>query len=432
VAGQSNHEQSLDLVELAKRVMNRCDELALHTEEPGRVTRRFLTPPMRSVHRLITQWMRDLGMAVRVDATGNLVGRRAANVAAAAADPDTASSPRVLIVGSHLDTVPNAGKYDGILGVLLGLALIERLGGLRLPFAIDVIGFSEEEGVRFATPYLGSRGVAGNFDSTWLGLFDSSGISMREAFLAFGLNPSEIESAAYSPETVIGFLEPHIEQGPVLERAGLPVAVVNQIVGQSRLVVHFCGQAGHAGTSPMALRRDALVPAARLISAVQEIGRRNAGMRATVGQVVIHPNASNVIPADVHMSVDVRHGSDSIRLAAVDELIRTAASVAGADGVDFDVTRRNHTDSVAVSRRLTSILRGAVCDAAVQPLEMVSGAGHDAVVMASRFPIAMLFLRHPGGISHHPDERVDVEDVAVAIDVLEKFVSRLSVEETNV
>jgi allantoate deiminase len=182
----------------------------------------------------------------------------------------------------------------------------------------------------------------------------------------------------------------------------------------------------------MVPRRDALVPAARLIAAVQAIGRRNEGMRATVGQVVVHPNASNVIPADVYLSIDVRHGSDSIRLAAVDELIRTAVAVAGEDGVDFDVTRRNHTDSVAVSQRLTSILRGAVCDASVQPLEMVSGAGHDAVVMASRFPIAMLFLRHPGGVSHHPDERVDVEDVAVAIDVLEKFVSRLAVEETSV
>jgi len=375
--------------------------------------------------------MRELGMAVRVDAAGNLVGRRVANVAASA-DSRANSNPRVLIVGSHLDTVPNAGKYDGILGVLLGLALVERLGDLPLPFSIDVIGFSEEEGVRFATPYLGSRGVAGNFDTTWLGLFDSSGVSMRDAIIGFGLNPSEIELAAYSPETVIGFLEPHIEQGPVLERAGLPVAVVSQIVGQSRLVVHFHGEAGHAGTTPMVPRRDALVPAARLIAAVQEVGRRNDGMRATVGQVVVHPNASNVIPADVYLSIDVRHGSDSIRLAAVDELVCAGASLAAQDGVDFGVTRRNHTDSVAVSPQMTSILRGAVGDAGVQSLEMVSGAGHDAVVMASRFPIAMLFLRHPGGVSHHPDERVDVEDVAVAIDVLEKFVSRLAVEETSV
>jgi allantoate deiminase len=422
---------------IAQRVMDRCDELALHTEEPGRVTRRFLTPPMQSVHRLITHWMRKLGMSVRVDATGNLVGRRPACDANKVGDNGTTSSrtrpsQRVLIVGSHLDTVPNAGKYDGILGVMLGLAMVELLGESPLPFAIDVIGFSEEEGVRYATPYLGSRGAAGNFDSTWLGLFDSSGVSMREAMIAFGLNPGEIDVAAYSPDNVIGFVEPHIEQGPVLERAGLPVGIVSQIVGQSRLVVHFRGEAGHAGTTPMVPRRDALVPAARLISSVQEIARRTDGMRATVGQVVVHPNASNVIPAEVYLSLDIRHGNDSIRLSTVDELVRLAAEFASDDGVDFGVTRRNHTDSVAVSPRMTSILHAAVGDAGIQTLEMVSGAGHDAVVMASRFPMAMLFLRHPGGISHHPDERVDIEDVAVAIDVLEKFVSRLAIEETGV
>lgn len=430
VAGQSIREHSQAVIELAKRVMNRCDELALHTEEPGRVTRRFLTPPMMAVHRLFSQWMRERGMAVRVDATGNLVGRRPAS-ASNAIESAARESPRVLIIGSHLDTVPNAGKYDGILGVLLGLALVERIGERQLPFAIDVVGFSEEEGVRFATPYLGSRAVAGNFDTTWLGLFDSSGISMREAIVGFGLNPSEIELAAYAPENVIGFIEPHIEQGPILERSDMPVGIVNKIVGQSRLVVHFHGEAGHAGTTPMIPRRDALVPAARLIAAVQEVGRRHDGMRATVGQVVVHPNASNVIPADVYVSMDIRHGSDSIRLSAVDELVRIGASLASEDGVDFGVTRRNHTDSVAASPRLTSILREAVSDAGIQPQEMVSGAGHDAVVMASRFPVAMLFLRHPGGISHHPDERVDVEDVAVAIDVLEKFVSRLALEETH-
>jgi len=374
-------------------------------------------------------------MAVRVDATGNLVGRRlacAVDASGKAEKAGTDSESSVLIIGSHLDTVPNAGKYDGILGVMLGLAIVERLGERSLPFAIDVIGFSEEEGVRYATPYLGSRGAAGNFDSTWLGLFDPSGVSMREAMIGFGLNPTEIDLAAYSPENVIGFLEPHIEQGPVLERAGLPVGIVSQIVGQSRLVLHFRGEAGHAGTTPMSPRRDALVPAARLIAAVQETGRRNEGMRATVGQVVVHPNASNVIPAEVSLSIDLRHGNNSIRLQAVDELVRLAASFASDDGVDFGVTRRNHTESVSVSPRMTSSLCGAVRDAGIRPLEMVSGAGHDAVVMASRFPVSMLFLRHPGGISHHPDERVNVDDVAVAIDVLEKFISRLAIEETCV
>ena len=426
------------MIELAKRVMDRCDELALHTEEPGRITRRFLTPPMRSVHRLIGQWMRELGMTIRVDAAGNLIGRRHAGPRLQADRRrdfrDSSAGPlrekkRVLLFGSHLDTVPNAGKYDGILGVMLGLAVVERLGQTPLPFDIDVIGFSEEEGVRYATPYLGSRAVAGTFDTTWFGLYDDSAITMRQAIAAFGLDPDAIGLAAYEPASVIGFIEPHIEQGPVLERAGVAVGVVTRIVGQSRLVVHFRGEAGHAGTTPMIPRKDALVPAARLVAAVQEIGHRNDGLRATVGRLVVLPNASNVIPADVDVSLDIRHASDTVRLAVVDELIRVGTSLAADGNVQFSVTQRNHTESVEVSPRLTGILKNAVAGLGFDPLEMVSGAGHDAVVMAARFPVSMLFLRHPGGISHHPDERVDVDDVGVAIAVLESFIHKLSSEE---
>jgi len=428
------------VIELAKRVMDRCDELASHTEEPGRITRRFLTPPMGSVHRLIGQWMRQLGMSIRVDAAGNLIGRRPADPRLSAQGGSAADGfsvgpkrekNRVLLLGSHLDTVPNAGKYDGILGVMLGLALVERLGQTPLAFDIDVIGFSEEEGVRYATPYLGSRGIAGTFDTTWFGLYDDSAITMRQAIATFGLDPDAIGLAAYEPASVIGFIEPHIEQGPVLERAGVAVGVVTQIVGQSRLVVHFRGEAGHAGTTPMIPRKDALVPAARLVAAVQEIGQRVDGLRATVGRLVVHPNASNVIPADVDVSLDIRHASDSVRLAVVDELIRAGTTFASGDNVQFSVTQRNHTESVEVSPRLAKILKDAVADSGFDPMEMVSGAGHDAVVMAARFPIAMLFLRHPGGISHHPDERVDVEDVGVGIAVLESFIHKLSSEESK-
>jgi allantoate deiminase len=395
---------------------------------------------MASVHRLIGQWMRELGMSIRVDAAGNLIGRRHAGTslqAASRGDSSDASvgpgqeKKRVLLLGSHLDTVPNAGKYDGILGVMIGLAVVESLGQTPLAFDIDVIGLSEEEGVRYATPYLGSRAIAGTFDTTWFGLYDDSAITMRQAIATFGLDPDAIGLAAYDPVSVIGFIEPHIEQGPVLERAGVAVGVVTQIVGQSRLVVHFRGEAGHAGTTPMIPRKDALVPAARLVAAVQEIGQRVDGLRATVGRLVVHPNASNVIPADVDVSLDIRHASDSVRLAVVDELIRIGTTFAASENVQFSVTQRNHTESVEVSQRLAMILKKAVADRGFDPMEMVSGAGHDAVVMAARFPIAMLFLRHPGGISHHPDERVDVEDVGAGIAVLESFVHKLSSEESE-
>jgi allantoate deiminase len=388
---------------------------------------------MASVHRLIGQWMRELGMSIRVDAAGNLIGRRHAGTslqAASRGDSSDASvgpgqeKKRVLLLGSHLDTVPNAGKYDGILGVMIGLAVVESLGQTPLAFDIDVIGLSEEEGVRYATPYLGSRAIAGTFDTTWFGLYDDSAITMRQAIATFGLDPDAIGLAAYDPVS-------HIEQGPVLERAGVAVGVVTQIVGQSRLVVHFRGEAGHAGTTPMIPRKDALVPAARLVAAVQEIGQRVDGLRATVGRLVVHPNASNVIPADVDVSLDIRHASDSVRLAVVDELIRIGTTFAASENVQFSVTQRNHTESVEVSQRLAMILKKAVADRGFDPMEMVSGAGHDAVVMAARFPIAMLFLRHPGGISHHPDERVDVEDVGAGIAVLESFVHKLSSEESE-
>ncbi len=419
-------------------IMQRCDQLALMTEEPPRLTRRFLSPPMRDVHDALRGWMVDAGMTVRVDAAGNLIGRLAPGVtqnsdeitlrSCDGAIGQASLREPVLLIGSHLDTVPGGGKYDGVLGVLLGLALVEQLAGRHLPMAIDVIGFSEEEGVRFSMPYLGSRALAGSFDSTWLANHDSEGITMRESIERFGLCPDEIASAAYDPLDVIGFIEPHLEQGPVLERRGLPVGIVSAIVGQSRLIVRFEGEAGHAGTVPMVPRRDALVAAAGLVKKVQEVGRRVDGLRATVGRMRVHPNASNVIPGEVDLSIDVRHESDVLRIAAVEELIQAGAALAAAEDVRFGVVQRTHTDCVSVSPPLVQRLTQAVVASGVQPLHLVSGAGHDAVVMANRFPVAMLFVRHPGGVSHHPDERVDQADVAIALAVLLNLVDSLAAE----
>ena len=263
-----------DFAQLANEVLRRCRQLATYSEDPTCLTRTFLSPPMAEVHRALGEWMQTLGMSARVDAMGNFVGRR-----------EGASSKRTLLLGSHLDTVPNAGAFDGVLGVLVALAAVKTLEETPLPFAVDVIGFSEEEGVRFAKPYLGSRAIAGSFDLALLTRQDARQISLQQALLDFGLDPAQIAAAAYHAEEVVGFLEAHLEQGPILESLGVPVGLVEGIVGQSRLRVRFVGAAGHAGTTPMALRRDALAGASEFVLVAEALARRGArvGLAAALG-----------------------------------------------------------------------------------------------------------------------------------------------------
>ncbi|HWY75712.1 MAG TPA: hydantoinase/carbamoylase family amidase, partial [Verrucomicrobiae bacterium] len=243
-----------DFRNLAGEIIERCRKLATFSEDAGGTRRTFLSPPMRDCHREVSFWMQTPGMTVSVDAVGNFRGFYAGNSSAA---------PRILI-GSHLDTVPNAGAFDGILGVVLAAALVESLRGIKLPFGIEVIGFSEEEGVRFGVPFIGSRALAGRVDEELLGRKDANGISVRTAIQDFGLNPNEISKAALRDDA-LGYVEFHIEQGPVLESLGRPLGVVEAIVGQNRLEFTFSGQANHAGTTPMNLRRDALAAAAEWI-----------------------------------------------------------------------------------------------------------------------------------------------------------------------
>lgn len=403
---------------LAERVMTRCEAVAAHTEEPGRITRRYLTPTARAVHDQLTRWMNEAGLHVRTDAAGNLIGRLG----------DPAPDTPALLIGSHLDTVPNGGKYDGALGVLAGLAVAESLGDQVLPFAVDVIGFSEEEGVRFATPYLGSAATAGTFDPDWLERKDEDGVTVRGAIEAFGLDPGQIGAAAYDPQHVVGYLEAHVEQGPVLEREDQPVGVVTAIAGQSRLILRFLGEAGHAGTTPMFPRKDALVGAAKLVGEVQDYGASIQGLRATVGYIQAGPNVRNVIPGRVDLSLDIRHAADDVREAAVVALLDTAERVAEAGGVQIEVLDHQKQPAVAMCGRLSRVLSEAMKDAGHEPFELLSGAGHDAVAMAASFPVAMLFVRNPGGISHHPDEHVERADVAVTIDVMARAIRRLAAE----
>lgn len=394
----------------AERTVGRCRALAAHSDHPDHLTRTFLSPAMLAAHRELGGWMAQAGLAVRTDAVGNLIGRRAA------ADPEAP----ILLIGSHLDTVRNAGRYDGILGVMAGLALAEELAE-PLPFHLDVVAFSEEEGVRFGATYFGSSAVCGCFDPAWLALRDREGVSMAEAIRAFGLDPDAIPGAAYDPTRLLGYLELHIEQGTRLETAATPVGVIEAIAGQSKLRLRFEGRANHAGTTPMAQRRDALAGAAELVLAVERLAREGDGLVATVGRLEVAPGASNVIPGRVELSLDVRHRDDAQRHDAVAALLDRGERIAGERGLrlahDTLLDEPTHWMDPAFSARL--VAHGGL------PL-MVSGAGHDAAVMSAHTRSAMLFVRSPGGVSHHPDERVEAADVAVALEALAGFVGWLA------
>jgi allantoate deiminase len=408
----------LTLRQRAQRAITECKRIAAMSEEPNRTTRRFLTPPVRDVHTHLRSRMESLGMTVRTDAAGNLRGLW---------HPPGASGTKRLILGSHIDTVPNAGAFDGVLGVTLALEWVQLAQELKLPLAIEIIAFSEEEGVRFAVPFLGSRAIAGRFDPALLALKDADGVTLEQAVRDFGLEPGRIGDAALDAD-VLAFVEMHIEQGPVLESEGLPVAAVTGIVGQSRLTLEFRGHANHSGTTPMHLRHDALAGAAEWISAVESEARNADGLIATVGKIEVEPNAANVIAGIARASLDVRHADDSSRKSAVESLLAKAQAIAGKRGLALEWTRQMDQPAVPMDERLTAYLIDAISASGLPERQINSGAGHDAMVMAARVPAAMLFLRSPGGISHHPDETVREEDVEAALKVGSKFLQRLAAE----
>ena len=388
----------------AEQVIARCQRLASFSETEGSTRRTFLSLPMHDCHRELAQWMEPLVTKVRIDAAGNLRGFY----------PAAQPNAPLLIIGSHLDTVPHAGAYDGILGVVLGITLLEELHGRRLPFAIEILGFSEEEGVRFATPFIGSRALVGRLDQQLLSLRDSNGISVREAIANFGLDPEEIPQARLEDET-LGFLEFHIEQGPVLESLNQPLAAVEAISGQSRLEFTFSGRSNHAGTTPMHLRRDAIAAAAEWIGAVERQAQAVPSLVATVGRIEAKPGAANVIAAETRVALDVRHRSDSIRTQAVDHLIQQAQAIASRRGLSVQENTLLSQRAVALDPFLTAEIEKAILKTGCKPHRMVSGAGHDAMILAEKVPSGMIFVRTPGGISHDPAESVIAEDVERAI-----------------
>lgn len=402
----------------AATAMERCDILGACSEEPDRLTRPFASEAMHRAHERVSEWMREAGMEVRRDQTGNLRGRYEAAV----------PGRPTLLLGSHLDSVRDAGRYDGPLGVVIAIAAVRRLhdGRTRLPFAIEVIGFADEEGLRFGSTYLGSRAVAGTFDAGELDRRDAEGVGLAEAIRAFGGDPARIDEDRWRDGALLGYCEVHIEQGPVLEARGLPVGVVSAIAGQERYALAFTGEAGHAGTVPMGRRRDALTAAAEFVLAVEADARGHEGLVATVGQLAAHPGAANVVPGRVNLTLDVRHADDTVRVEASRRILGRARDIAQTRQIAVDTEPTEANPSVPCSSRLVSLLSQAVEDIGISAVSLPSGAGHDGVAMAALTDIGMLFVRCRGGVSHNPAESVTTADVAVAIDALGRFLELLA------
>lgn len=398
----------------AEKVVERCKKLATFSEDPNSTRRTFLSPAMRDAHREIAHWLAASGTEVSVDAAGNLRGFY----------PAASTAPR-LMIGSHLDTVPNAGAYDGILGVLMGVALLEALEGQRLPFAIEVVGFSEEEGVRFGVPFIGSRALVGRLDEDLLNRRDKSGMSVKEAIRDFGLDPAKIPLASLTNDTV-AYLEFHIEQGPLLESLALPLAAVDAIVAQIRMEFVFTGHANHAGTTPMNLRHDAVAGAAGWIAAAESAALETPGLVATVGQIEATPGAVNVIPGTVRVTLDVRHKSDETCTHAASSLTRVAEEIAARRGLTLQHRELLNQKAVNMDEFLVNQVAEAIRRIGCEPHRMASGAGHDAMILAEKVPTAMIFLRSIGGISHDPAESVMVEDVAKALECGRQLLDQLA------
>jgi allantoate deiminase len=396
---------------LGDEIVGRIEALGAISDTSGSLTRVFLTREHRAAAELLTGWMRLAGMRAHLDAIGNICGRY---------EGEQPGLP-CLMLGSHYDTVRDAGKWDGPLGLITAISCVADLNRrrARLPFAIEVVGFADEEGVRFASTLLGSRAVAGTFDESVLGTRDADGISMREAFSRFGLDPDHLGRAARTRGELLAYLELHIEQGPVLEGLNLPVGVVSAIAGATRLAASLTGMAGHAGTVPMALRRDALAGAAECIVEIEEFCRTDHdGLVGTVGYIHAMPGATNVIPGQVSFTIDIRAPTDAHRKRAVTDIVRRIENIAKRRklALQIDVTHENRTVPCApwLKRQVTE----AIAAEGFRAFELPSGAGHDGMAMIDIADIGMIFVRCRGGISHHPDEHVDKADAEAGARVL--------------
>jgi allantoate deiminase len=410
-AASSGHQTA----SLGNEIVGRIDKLAAISETPEHLARIFLTKEHRAAADLILDWMRSAGMRAHLDAIGNVCGRY---------EGERPGLP-CLMLGSHYDTVRDAGKWDGPLGLITAISCVADLHkrGRRLPFAIEVIGFADEEGVRFASTLLGSRAVAGTFVESVLGTRDAAGISMRDALTQFGLDPHHIGAAARVRSELLAYIELHIEQGPVLEAQNLSVGVVTAIAGATRLAASLTGMAGHAGTVPMRLRRDALAGAAECIVAIEDFCKTDeGGLVGTVGYIHAAPGATNVIPGQVSFTMDIRASTDAHRKLAVADIVRQIEAIAKRRNLSLqlDVTHENRT--VPCAPWLRAQVAEAIASEGFRVFELPSGAGHDGMAMIDIADVGMIFVRCRGGVSHHPDEHVELADADAGARVLLRLI----------
>ncbi|MEO8344908.1 MAG: allantoate amidohydrolase [Betaproteobacteria bacterium] len=401
-----------------QRIWDRCAALGRLSELPGGLTRVFLSSEQRQANELVLGWMREAGMAAHVDAIGNCVGRY---------EGEHADAP-CLMLGSHLDTVRDAGKYDGMLGVISAVECVSALStaGVRLTYAIEVLGFGDEEGVRYGSTLLGSRAVAGTFDSAVLDKVDTNGIAMSEALREFGLDPAQIAAIARKPESVLAYAELHIEQGPVLESEGLATGVVTAINGGNRFTFELAGMAGHAGTVPMGLRRDALAAAAECMSAIESIATSLPDIVATVGRIEALPGAMNVIPGKVRFSLDVRAPTDDKRHAAVAKIRSACEAIVQRRKIEMSVTSLWEAKTAPCDPAMQRQIAAAIAEEGGRVRHLPSGAGHDGMALIAIAPIGMIFVRCKDGISHNPAEAVTLDDVAAGARAFLRFIAAFS------
>jgi len=393
------------------RIIDLARQLGQHSELPDALMCTYFSTVHKVVAAQLRDWMQSAGLIATIDAVGNVVGRY----------PGTPGTTKSLLVGSHYDTVANAGLYDGRLGILTGLVVAEYLNrvGLRLPFHLDIVAFSEEEGVRFSAPYLGSGAIAGRFDETALARRDQDNVSLATVLQKEGVDLAAIRALARAPETLRGYLEVHIEQGPVLLERGLPVGIVTSIAGSSRFRVTIEGVAGHAGTVPMPLRRDAAAAAAEIVLAVERRCSTATDLVGTVGQLAVPRGLINVIPGCCELSLDVRSSNDTTREAAIADIRAEIEQIAKRRGVSATVTELSRHGATPCAKSMQSAFARAIARAGVAPFYLPSGAGHDGEMFAGSTDIGMLFVRcGNGGISHSPLESITAEDADLAARIL--------------
>ncbi len=403
-----------------KTILERCDQLALISEERGRITRSYLSSSMEQATALVAKMMVAAGLETERDHAGNLIGTLSS---------DRLDAP-VLVLGSHLDTVRNAGRYDGVLGVLLALAASESFAQSNLPFDLEVVAFADEEGLRFGQPFLGSKALIGELGGDLLACCDGEGQPLAEVIRQWGGEPDSI-CYRYRGRRTLGYLEAHIEQGPELESRQLPLGVLACISGSRWLRLCFVGRAGHAGTTPMKLRRDPLSGAAEWVLEVERLAREQSSMVATVGKLEVSPGAGNVIPGQVEVSLDIRHGDNAVLDRAVSELLHRARQICAHRQLEVSHEMLSNQPGAGADERLSGLLADAVRATGTTPARMVIGAGHDAMIMAAKMPMTMLMMRSPGGISHHPDEAVVPGDVELALASLRSFIEHLAQAESD-